>query len=141
MKLTLYTDYGLRVLMYLTLREKATVSEIAEAYQIARPHVVKVVHHLGRLGLVRTKRGRSGGVWLARPPSAINIGEVVRELEPDFHVVGCFADGEAACLLSPVCRLRGLLGHALGSFFEVLDGQTLADLTGNRAELEARLDG
>jgi len=139
MKLTLYTDYGLRVLLYLSLQEKATVTEIAEAYQIARPHVVKVVHHLGRLGLIHTKRGRSGGIWLARRPEEINVGDVVRQLEPDFHIVGCFGGIDAGCVIAPVCRLKGVLGVALSSFFDVLDRHTLADLVEDRGALRTRL--
>jgi Rrf2 family transcriptional regulator, nitric oxide-sensitive transcriptional repressor len=139
MKLTLYTDYGLRVLLYLGLQERATVTEIANAYQIARPHVVKVVHHLGRLGLIGTQRGRGGGIWLAKRPDEINLGTVVRALEPDFHIVGCFGGSDGGCVISPVCSLKGVLGLALSSFFEVLDRHSLADLVDDREALRTRL--
>lgn len=141
MKLTLYTDYGLRVLLYLSLQERATVTEIAESYGIARPHVVKVVHHLGRMGLIHTQRGRAGGIWLAKAPEEINLGDVVRKLEPDFHIVGCFGGNDAGCVLSPVCSLKGVLGLALSSFLDVLDQHTIADLVTDPAALRSRLQG
>lgn len=135
MKLTLYTDYALRVLLYLSVHEEATISEIAEIYKISRPHVVKIVHNLGKLEYIETQRGRQGGIRLARKPELINLGEVVRAVEPNFHMVECFDGGGKGCVITPVCKLKGVLGQALNGFFSVLDGYSLADLTVNQAEL------
>ena len=139
MKLTLYTDYGLRVLLYLSLKEEATISEISEAYRIARPHVVKIVHHLGKAGLVQTQRGRQGGVRLAQAPEEINLGQTIRLLEPNFHMVECFNREGDHCVITPVCKLKGVLGEALQAFFETLDRYTLADVVANRDVLMQEL--
>lgn len=91
MQLTLYTDYSLRVLLYLAAAEgTATVSEIAERHGISKNHLVKVVHHLGKLGYVHTERGRHGGIRLAREPGSMRLGALVQDTEPHFHLVECF---------------------------------------------------
>ena len=130
MRLTHYTDFSLRVLTYLGLRPErlCTISEIAEAYGISRNHLMKVVHELGRAGFIDTVRGRNGGLRLARMPSAIRIGDVVRRMEDDFDIVACFGAGTGGCVIAPDCRLAGMLGEALQAFLGVLDGYTLADL-------------
>ncbi len=135
MQLTLYTDYSLRVLLYLAQKEDgpATISEIADFYGISRNHLVKVVHHLGTIGLLHTTRGKGGGVRLAKAPSEIRIGEVVRATEPHFHLVECFDPGAPTCSVLNDCRLKGVLGEATRAFFQVLDGYTLADMLGERA--------
>ncbi|TDR89664.1 RrF2 family transcriptional regulator [Enterovirga rhinocerotis] len=128
MRLTRYTDYALRALMYVALREpqQSSIAEIARAYGISESHLTKVVHQLGRLGLVKTIRGRGGGLRLARPSAEINIGAVVRATEDDLALVECFAGG--ACAITAPCRLRRVLGEALSAFLTVLDRYTLADL-------------
>lgn len=128
MRLTMFTDYSLRVLMYLGLRgdELASIADIARAYGISENHLVKVVHRLGQLGLVETVRGRGGGVRLGRPADRIGLGEVVRQTEDDLAIVECFGSGE--CVIAGVCGLQRVLGEALGAFMAVLDGLTIADL-------------
>lgn len=137
MQLTLYSDYSLRVLVYLGLRpnQLCTISEISEAYGISRNHLVKVVHNLGMLGWIDTARGRGGGMALSRPASQINIGEVVRQTEPGFMLVECFNMKTNTCPIAPVCALKGALQKAQTAFLSVLDSYTLADVLGNRADL------
>ena len=139
MRLTNFTDYTLRVLIYLGAhRDKeslTTVGEIATAYGISENHLTKVVHHLAGQGYVETIRGNGGGVRLSRAPDTINIGAVVRGAEEDFAIVECFRDGNAKCPIAPVCALSSVLGNAVHAFFEVLDKQTLADLLKPRGKL------
>lgn len=129
MRLTLHTDYALRVLLYLglTLDRRVSIREIAERYDISENHLIKIVHRLGQGGFVRTMRGRGGGLMLGRPAEEINIGDLVRFTEEDMALVACFQSGQS-CALTGVCRLQGVLGNALGAFMAVLDTQTLADL-------------
>lgn len=130
MRLTRYTDYALRVLIYLGLEEQdrlVTISEISERYAISRNHIMKVVFELGQLGYVETVRGKNGGMRLAQAPETINIGRVVRSTETDLALVECFhPDGQ--CCLAPVCTLKGAIEEALRAFMGVLDGYTLQDL-------------
>lgn len=127
MRLTAYTDYSLRTLMYLALNrgQLTTIQEIADLHGIAKNHLTKVVHQLGMLGYVTTIRGRNGGLRLAREPVQINIGEVVRHTETDFHIASCFDPASTGCIYSPACALQGALGKATGAFLAVLDGLTL----------------
>lgn len=129
MHITRYSDYALRVLIQLALRpeQRITIHDMANAYDISRHHLTKVVHQLQRLGYVNTLRGQAGGVTLARPASEIVIGEVVRDMEPDFALVECFR-GEEFCVITPYCHLRGLFQDALRAFQEVLDGSTLEQI-------------
>jgi Rrf2 family transcriptional regulator, nitric oxide-sensitive transcriptional repressor len=131
-QLTLYTDYGLRVLIYLACHDDdGTVGAIAERYGISRNHLVKVVHALSQKGFVTTIRGRSGGLRLARPAAEINVGEVVRALETNRALVECFSPEQNTCPIAPVCALKGALAEAEMAFQRVLDGYTLADVTKN----------
>ncbi|AWN45149.1 Rrf2 family transcriptional regulator [Methylobacterium terrae] len=147
MRLTRYTDYALRTLLYLGAQDigaheprQSSIGEIARAYGISENHLTKVVHQLGRLGLVRTIRGRGGGLRLALPPGEIVVGAVVRQMEEDLTLVECF--GAGACAITPACRLRVALGEALAAFLTVLDRYTLADLlAGGAAPDLARLLG
>lgn len=136
MRLTRYTDYALRVLLYAGARqgEVCPVSEIARAYGISQNHLVKVVHGLGKAGYVTSVRGRSGGIRLARPAAEIRLGEVVRQTEDGFALVDC-----AVCVIAPACGLRGALGQAMAAFMAVLDGYSLADLLRNKADIAALL--
>lgn len=140
MKLTHYSDYSLRVLIFLGIRTErlATISEIAESYGISRNHVVKVVHHLGQLGYVETLRGKRGGLRLAGRPEDINIGKLVRETEASLQIVECFGD-DKACVLSPVCVLKNVLNEALVAFLATLDRYTLKDLIKPARELDEQL--
>lgn len=139
MRLTMSTDYTLRVLIYLGVHRDgerlARIGDIATAYGISENHLMKVVHHLGIQGYVETVRGNGGGMRLARPPEQINLGDVVRSAGEDLAVVECFQEGNLECSIAPACMLRNVLGRALGAFFEVLDGQTLADLLQPQARL------
>lgn len=130
MRLTLHTDYALRLLMYLAVKPdgRATIREIAETYGVSRNHLVKVAHELGRAGFVETLRGRGGGLRLARPADAIGIGKVVRAMEEDFRLVECFDPQADRCRISPSCRLKRLLREALEAYMDVLGSATLADL-------------
>lgn len=137
MQLTLYTDYSLRVLIYLGIRphEQATITEIATHYKISRNHLVKVVHNLGALGFIRTVRGRGGGLVLARDAKDINIGEVVRHTEPNFDLVECFNKEHNSCPIEPACKLIRPLKIARDAFLQELDKFTLNDVLSNRQEL------
>ena len=136
MRLTLYTDYALRVLTYLGTHEGrlCSVSEMAQSYGVSRNHLVKVVHDLGRAGFVESARGRSGGVKLARPAGEISIGRVVRQTEAGFTRVDC-----AQCPIASCCRLSGIFGEAMAAFIAVLDRYRLSDLVSRPGELSALL--
>lgn len=126
MQLTRYTDYSLRVLIYLAVMQgTSTIADMAARYRISENHLVKVVHNLGKLGYVETARGRAGGVKLARNPGAIRIGEVVRQVEPTFDLLECFNAKKNTCPILPACALRHVLGEAQKAFLDVLDGYTL----------------
>jgi len=128
--LTLHADYSLRVLLYLAAHPEAPASTAAmsDAYGISKHHLVRVVQSLGRHGYVVLRPGRSGGVSLARPPSAIKLGEVIRRMEPDLSLVECFDPIQNTCPISPVCGLRSVLMDATSAFLAVLDKLTLADV-------------
>lgn len=135
-QLTRYTDYSLRVLLYLSLNDDgATISEIASRYGISRNHLVKVVHNLSLLGYIKTSRGRGGGLKLALPPDEINLGRIVRQVEPHFVIVECLCDGGGRCPITPVCELRGVIRAAREAFMDVLNSYTLASLCSNSEEL------
>jgi len=129
-RLTTFTDYSLRVLMYLAdaPERRSTIAEVAAFFAISEAHLVKVVHLLGREGLLRNTRGRGGGIELARAPRAINIGRTVRLTEGLDLPAECFDREHNTCRLAGRCRLERALGKALGQFYEVLDGYTLEDL-------------
>lgn len=138
MRLTAFTDYGLRVLMYLAAapERRATIGEIARAFGISENHLMKVVHALGKAGLLANVRGRGGGLALARPPHMINVGAVVRSTEGEAMPAECFDRESNTCDIVRVCRLRGVLAEAVDAFYAALDRHTLADLlVQNRAAL------
>lgn len=141
MRLTDFTDYSLRVLMYAALRpdELVTIDEISASLGIARGHLVKIVHALGRAGFLSTTRGRTGGVKLGRPASRISVGDVVRQMEPDFRMVECFDTEGNACVITAACGLRGVLGAALRAYLDVLDQSTLADIAAQQGKLSRLL--
>lgn len=132
MRLTVYTDYALRVMMYLAVKhrggELCTIDHIAGAYRISRAHVAKVVSDLGAHGLIHTVRGRMGGIRLARAPEQIAIGEIVRISEEDFAVVACHEPGvDPDCAIMPACNLKRGMQRAIDAFMFELDKMTLAD--------------
>ena len=132
MRLTRYTDYALRVLLYLgTHPDKlSTIGEIAEYHNISRNHLMKVVHQLGALGYIDTLRGKGGGIRLAHKPEEISLGDVVRHTEETLEIVECFTPGNSDCIIMPGCRLKTALNEPLGSFLATLDLYTLADFIG-----------
>jgi Rrf2 family transcriptional regulator, nitric oxide-sensitive transcriptional repressor len=138
MRLTDYTDYSLRTLMYLGMNRDrlATIQDIADTFAISKSHLMKVVQQLGQVGLVETIRGRSGGLRLGKEPEQINIGDVVRVTEPDFRMVECFNPEINACILSPSCELQGVLRKATVAYLDVLNKVTLADLLRNSRSLK-----
>lgn len=137
MRLTVYTDYALRLLMYLAVKDDglATIAEVAESYDVSRNHMMKVAHQLGLAGYVETVRGRSGGLRLARPAAEINLGDVVRHTEQDMALVPCMAPVDAACAIRPSCLLKRALDRAAAAFLSVLDEYSLGDLVKPRHAL------
>ncbi len=129
MRLTQYTDFSLRVLIYLGLNadRRCTIREISEAYRISRNHLMKVVQQLAATGFVRSVRGIGGGLELDRPPGQIVLGEVVRKMEPDFGLVECFRAGNE-CVITGECALPQIVQGALDAFLAELDRHTLASL-------------
>lgn len=132
MRLTQWTDYTLRVLMYCAANEgreqPITITEVAESYNISRSHLTKIVQQLAADNLLETSRGRGGGIRLMRPAKEINVGALVRSTETDFNLVECFDSATNQCHLVGSCGLQGALGEAMEAFFMVLDPMTLADL-------------
>ena len=130
MRLTAYTDYTLRTLMYLGLnRDKlVTIQDIANIHGISKNHLMKVVHQLGLTGMVETIRGRNGGLRLNKEPADINIGEVVRNTETDFFMAECFSPGNFQCSYAADCTLKGVLHAATTAYLDVLDDVTLENL-------------
>jgi Rrf2 family nitric oxide-sensitive transcriptional repressor len=141
MRLTAYTDFSLRVLMYLALHpdRRPTIAEIAGRYGISKAHLMKVVYQLGLRGYVETIRGKGGGLTLARRLEDVTIGEIVRQTEPDMALVACFDPAAPVCVIAPACRLKGKLNEARAAFLKVLDDCTLAEVMGDRAALEVLL--
>ncbi|QCR32745.1 Rrf2 family transcriptional regulator [Lysinibacillus sp. SGAir0095] len=138
MRLTLYTDYSLRVLLYLGIKGNdrlSTIQEIADSYHISKNHLMKVTYDLGQLGLIETIRGRGGGIRLNVQPEDINIGQVVRHTEEDFHLVECFDEDNNLCKLSPSCKLKFALNEALNAYLQVLDQYSLADFLISKNEM------
>lgn len=141
MQLTLYTDYSLRVLLYLGINrgQVATITDIAQSYGISRNHLVKVVYNLATQGFIHTSRGRGGGITLARPAAEINIGDVVRHTEVNFHLVECFDRERNTCPIAAACFLKNALNEAQQAFIAVLDRFSLADVVENKDWLRAAL--
>jgi len=140
MRLTLHTDYTLRVLIHVAIADGKliTISDIAQSFDISKQHLMKVVNGLSQKGYLDTVRGRGGGIRLGRPPRDINIGQVVRETEDTLDVIGCLGR-RGYCRIERVCVLRGVLHDAIEAFLAVLDGYTLADLIKPRRALSSLL--
>lgn len=133
MKLTLFTDYSMRVLLYLAAHPErlCSIAEVAQAYRISQNHLMKVVNQLARSGYVESVRGRGGGIRLGRPPEQINIGTLVRHTEEGFDLVDC-----GSCVIAPACGMTGVLKEALLAFLTVLDRYTLADMMARRGDID-----
>lgn len=142
MRLTSFTDYSIRVLLYVTVHNDKLVNiqEIADAYGISKNHLTKIIYQLGKLGYLETVRGRNGGIRLAMEPSKINIGQLVRKTEEDFNIVECFGGDHAGCPITSICTLKGVLNQALFAFLKVLDSYTLEDISKNKMKLKELLE-
>jgi Rrf2 family nitric oxide-sensitive transcriptional repressor len=136
-KLSTFTDYSLRVLLFVATRpeHRATIGEIAHAFSISENHLTKVVHFLAKAGWLASVRGRGGGLMLGRPASEIVVGEVVRATEGPSRLAECFEPAANQCCITRVCELRNVLSEAADAFYKVLDSYTLAQLVGDGASL------
>lgn len=142
MRLTAYTDYSLRVLIYLGLQKDrlVTISEISNSYGISENHLMKITHNLGKLGYITTMRGRGGGMRLAGKPEEINLGQFARQVETDFVLADCFDPKRRHnCVIAPACRLQLILDEAMRAFLGVLDNCTVADLLRSPTRLKSLL--
>ena len=141
MKLTHYSDLGMRLLMYLALNkgEVVTIQEVSDRFAISKNHLVKISHQLTKSGLIESIRGRNGGVRLARAPEDINVDEALHATEDNFDLVECFGPDSHRCIISDVCKLSGVLDKASAAFFAVLRQFSLADLVKNEQEIENSL--
>ena len=130
MRLTSFTDYSVRVLMYVAKKdgELASIREVSEIYDISSNHLMKVVHQLGKGGYLHTIRGKNGGFRLGKEPKDINVGELVRYTEDDLNIVECFNNDKSRCALLEECNFSGIMGEALDAFLSTVDKYTLADL-------------
>ncbi|ODN43587.1 Rrf2 family transcriptional regulator [Piscirickettsia litoralis] len=136
MQLTQFTDYSLRVLIFLACKkESSSIDEISKNYDLSVNHMRKVIHKLGQLGYIQTSRGKGGGVKLLQRPENINLGVVIRQLEPNFDLVECFTHARPGCKISPACRLKEILAEALNSFLAVFEAYSLADVLSQEEEL------
>jgi len=136
MRLTSYTDFGLRALLYLATLpegELSSVAKVSALYGVSRNHMVKVVNQLVKLGYLQSQRGKNGGIRMACSPATINIGQVIRALEGNLDGIDC---GSPACQIVSACLLKRALKEAMDAFLAVMDGYTLQDLLANRDELQ-----
>ncbi len=139
MRITTYSDYSLRVLIYLATQteNRVTIEQIAVAYGISHNHLTKVVHQLSRLGYVDSVRGKQGGLRLRCTPDAINLGVLLRETETDMALVECMGD-DNRCMINPVCNLKAVLTQALQAFLQVMDQYSLADILPKHQQTQLR---
>lgn len=137
MRITTFTDYAFRVLIQAALRypEKTTIDEVANAFNISRNHLIKVIGELARAGFIVTQRGRSGGFTLSRPAGLIKVSDVMKFGEKGHPLVECFDPATNACVITPVCKLNSMLSESLYAFYEVLDRYTIADVCQNPDQL------
>lgn len=136
MRVTLHLDYALRTLIFLAAHrhKRVTTQQVSAAYQISKNHLVRVVQNLEKNGFVKLTYGRGGGMALAKDPAEINLGAVMRAIEPNMDLVECFNNATNTCPISPVCRLKGVLREAGNAFLATLDRYTLSDVTGTSGE-------
>ena len=140
MQVTARTDYGLRIMIFVASKGEAlsTIAEIAAAYQISKSHLMKIVRELVAKGYLRAVRGKHGGIRIGKPAEQIRMGQIVRDLEPDFGLVECLRTNNS-CVITPVCLLRNALLKALDAFLKSLDEHTLADVVSNAAPIKRLL--
>jgi Rrf2 family transcriptional regulator, nitric oxide-sensitive transcriptional repressor len=140
MQLTQFTDYSIRALIFVaTNKDISTIPDIVKAYGISQHHLTKIIHNLSKLGLIRTTRGRNGGIRLVIEAQKINLKELVLKLEPHFDIVPCFNIKKQNCCIAPSCKLKFFLYKAQQAFFAVLEEVTLADILENHRELQKLL--
>ncbi|HAT2049261.1 TPA: Rrf2 family transcriptional regulator [Legionella pneumophila] len=140
MQLTQFTDYSLRALIYIALKKgSCTIKDITYAYSISNNHLIKIIHNLSKMGLIKTIRGKHGGILMASSPETINLGQLIMELEPNFDLVPCFNKEKANCCIAPVCKLKSVLYEAQRAFLQILEQYTLADVLHNPSELSTLL--
>ena len=137
MRLTMFTNYALRTLMFAAMKrdELSRAQEIADAFGISKAHLNKCIHQLGQWGYLENVRGRGGGFRLAKPAGAITIAEIVRRTEDTLELVECFNPETNSCPLQPMCRLSRTFQRALARFMDELEGITIADVVSNRKAL------
>lgn len=142
MKLTSYTNYALRCLQLAALRapDLIRVDDVAKIHGLSRPHIVKIVHELGKAGFLTTVRGRNGGFQLARDPEDINISDVVQLTEGPLDVVECFNKETNTCPLIGICKLSRAMQQATAAFMDVLSELSVADIASNKIELLGRIE-
>ncbi|HHX8430795.1 TPA: Rrf2 family transcriptional regulator [Legionella pneumophila] len=141
MQLTQFTDYSLRALIYIALKKDiCTIKDITEAYTLSGHHMIKIIHNLAKIGLIKTTRGKNGGITMAVNPLEINLGALILKLESNFDLVPCFNKEKANCCIAPVCKLKHILYQAQKSFMNVLNQFTLADIVHNKIELKSLLN-
>jgi Rrf2 family nitric oxide-sensitive transcriptional repressor len=140
MQLTQFTDFSLRSLIYIaTKKDKCTINDIANAYNISDNHLIKIIHNLSKLGIIHTTRGKNGGIILAVNPAEINLGTLIQQLESHFDLVPCFNQAKSNCCIAPACKLKLILEEAQKAFFSVLNKYTLANVLDNRSDLRKLL--
>ncbi len=136
MRLTLFTDYALRTLIFAALKDRpVSLDEISSSFDMSRNHLIKVVTHLEKNGFLQTKRGVGGGIFLAKDPKEINIKDVVLSTENDFDIVECFNKEKNTCPIASCCSLKNIISKANSAFLQELAGYNLHDITGNADEL------
>ena len=136
MQLTQFTDYSLRALIYIAIKQNmCTIHDIACAYDISHNHLIKIIHNLSKLGVIKTIRGKNGGLLMAKNPAEINLKSLVLRLEPHLDLVPCFNKDKANCCIAPTCKLRAVLLEAQNAFFNVLEQFTLKDIIQNKIDL------
>lgn len=142
MNLTSYSDYALRIFIYLGSQPDnplVTIQEISDTFGISQHHIGKITYDLNKLGYLETVRGRSGGIRLAKAPQEINLGHILRITEGNFHLVECFNEQFNTCRIGPACRLKHILKEALDAYLSVMDSYTLADVLTNAETLRRLL--
>jgi Rrf2 family nitric oxide-sensitive transcriptional repressor len=136
MRLTRFSDYSLRVLIYLAVREeRSSIAEVGRSFNVSENHLMKVVHRLSTLGYIESTRGKKGGIELGMDPKKINLGKIIVELEPDFDIAECFNEASDHCRISPVCVLKKFFDKAKKAFLRTLEQYSLADVVQNRTQL------
>lgn len=139
MQISLHADYACRVLIYLAVIPRASIPEISKAFGISHNHLVKVVHRLGKEGFIKTMRGKGGGIHLARASNDINIGDVIRVMEPNFHLVECFDRSGNTCKITPGCGLTHAMREASTAFLTTLAKYSLSDVVKNESSIKRML--